>query len=65
MLWEWQERPESQLGVVCEKLCMLLTSNLDLIYIGRRETQWLFSWTVLLHADNSQGRVKFRGEVQR
>lgn len=65
MLWEWQVRPESQLGLVCEKLCTLLTSNLDLTYIGRRKMQWLFSWTVLLCEDNSQGRVKFRGEVGR
>lgn len=41
---------------------MLLIYNLDFTYAGRRETRWLFSWTVLERADNSCGRVKGGGE---
>ena len=42
---------------------MLLISNLDFTYAGRRETQSLFIWTVLVCTDNSYGRVKDGQEV--
>lgn len=53
------------MGLVCEKLFMLLISNLAFTYAGRREMQWLFSEMVLLPTDNSCGRVRNGGEVGR